>query len=196
MGIYWSVGYACLTVIVMTLFLAVAHLYRMVTLKSSDTTRSPAWPFTLLEPGQSLADYLPDKVFHTYTGFVLFSSAEVDSLAAITSLQILCHHWRSTFLIIVREGAPVPTWDLVDMDARARVFYLAPTAFAGLGATSLPAIVFLRDGRVVDASGGWSVHTPSGVERAFHLIMLQTPEMSWDMSTAPHDLARAPGENA
>jgi hypothetical protein len=176
-GAVWILSYVLLAFMVLCLTFAVAALYRLVGRPgaSSGAVSPLAWPLSTVGPDQPLPElrlsHRPDlsgsRVLRVEEGFCVLVPAAPHAHALISSVQLVAEAWESPLLVVLDAEAAWPSIDTWPTAWRDRVMWAGAGELRTL-ALRQPVIVFLREGKVVDAAAG--LVSPAAVADHFRLV--------------------------
>jgi hypothetical protein len=166
-----------LTVLIIIVMLVIAGgltaLYREVGL-GRDTEDSPStskWPFGNLAVGKDVAGFTDDPL----TGFLALCTDDVDSLGALYSVAVVAEDWGYPLVVAVGKTLRPNGWthrvdglpgNVIQRDMRIE-------EVSALQPAGLPAVVFVNEGRVLEASLG--LDSPSDVAKNFQRCRFGLP---------------------
>lgn len=172
-GTLWIISYVVLCFTVICLSLALGALYRMLGKPSAKDLPTLIWPLPKVMPGQKL-DIMFEPLSSTValklplTGFCLFVTEAQDMFSTITSAVIVADTWKYPLLIVTRDSEESEWFAHLPHNMQERVAHMSIADFQELEIKYVPTLVFLRDGRVVDAVAG--LQSPSTVKDFFQLV--------------------------
>jgi hypothetical protein len=159
-----------LILIMIVIGVGLTALYREVGLgrdkeeSSSSSPSSPSkWPFGNLATGNEIPGFSDDS----FTGFVAFCTDQVDSLGELYSVAVVAEEWDYPLQIAIGKS-PKPTGWAHRLDAMPGNTSQQEINIERIGAlkpAQLPALVFLNEGRVLDASV--ALESPTAIAGAF-----------------------------
>lgn len=171
-----------LTILVIIVALVIAGglvaLYREVGLgRASDLAFDEAsdvesdWPFQSLAVGNVIAGVADNS----FTGFVTICSDDVDARGALNSVAVVAEDWDYPVLVAVGRTGRANGWKdhLETLPGKISLKELTIHQVNMLKPAALPVVVFLMDGRVLDAS--LDVASPSAISSSFQRCRFGLP---------------------
>jgi hypothetical protein len=136
-------------VIMLVIGFGLVALYREVGV-GRDADITSGWPFGNLPVGGPLGG-LPDDAF---TGFLAICTDDADAFAAINSVAVVAEDWDYPVHVAVGRTLRPNGWkDRIDtLPGNVSRQEMSMPEITSLQPADLPVVVFLQDGRVLDAS--------------------------------------------
>jgi hypothetical protein len=164
---------------VLALAVAVFALYRMVAASNIQLGNGPSvtrWPFSGLMVGHEASALLGAP--SNYSGFILLCADDTDALGAVYSTSVIANEWDEN-LVVAQVASSQPSGWLTRSDHPlvselwATVTEVTQESLTLMKPDQLPICVYLREGRVVDASP--TIASPSLIASRFTHVVSPTP---------------------